>query len=243
MKYLRKNDCIMLVFSVVLFAVLQLLITERILSSFWQLNLLIIGINIILAASLNLINGYTGQFSLGHAGFMAVGAYVGVVLTANFHMPFAVALIAGGAACEAQIFSVPSLRLTARVETPGLCAGAVWTGTALCTFSMTEQAAGVLCLHDAQGFIRSRREIPALPGGLCADARGVWALYWGGATYVQAGENRQTTLRLDGLNERAAILPGGTIFCQPSTPRCVLVTSRGVQTLRGGSDVCVYETN
>ena len=72
MKYLRKNDCIMLVFSVVLFAVLQLLITERILSSFWQLNLLIIGINIILAASLNLINGYTGQFSLGHAGFMAV---------------------------------------------------------------------------------------------------------------------------------------------------------------------------
>ena len=80
MKYLRKNDCIMLVFSVVLFAVLQLLITERILSSFWQLNLLIIGINIILAASLNLINGYTGQFSLGHAGFMAVGAYVGVVL-------------------------------------------------------------------------------------------------------------------------------------------------------------------
>ena len=34
-----------------------------------------IGINIILAVSLNLINGYTGQFSLGHAGFMAVGAY------------------------------------------------------------------------------------------------------------------------------------------------------------------------
>ena len=34
-----------------------------------------IGINIILAASLNLVNGYTGQFSLGHAGFMAVGAY------------------------------------------------------------------------------------------------------------------------------------------------------------------------
>ena len=33
-----------------------------------------IGINIILAVSLNLINGYTGQFSLGHAGFMAVGA-------------------------------------------------------------------------------------------------------------------------------------------------------------------------
>src|SRR5438105_13008367 len=34
-----------------------------------------IGINVILAVSLNLINGHTGQFSLGHAGFMAVGGY------------------------------------------------------------------------------------------------------------------------------------------------------------------------
>src|ERR1700740_719538 len=34
-----------------------------------------IGINIILAVRLDLVNGYTGQFSLGHAGFMAVGAY------------------------------------------------------------------------------------------------------------------------------------------------------------------------
>jgi len=40
-----------------------------------------IGINIILAVGLNLVNGYTGQFSLGHAGFMAVGAYVGASIT------------------------------------------------------------------------------------------------------------------------------------------------------------------
>ena len=32
-------------------------------------------INIILAVSLNLITGFTGQFSLGHAGFMSIGAY------------------------------------------------------------------------------------------------------------------------------------------------------------------------
>ena len=37
--------------------------------------LVFIAINIILATSLNLINGFTGQFSIGHAGFMAVGAY------------------------------------------------------------------------------------------------------------------------------------------------------------------------
>ena len=39
-----------------------------------------IGINVILAVSLNLVNGYTGQFSLGHAGFMSVGAYTAAVL-------------------------------------------------------------------------------------------------------------------------------------------------------------------
>lgn len=39
------------------------------------------GINIILAVSLNLINGYTGQFSLGHAGFMSVGAYCSAAIT------------------------------------------------------------------------------------------------------------------------------------------------------------------
>src|SRR5690349_4460317 len=42
------------------------------------------GINITLAVSLNLINGYTGQFSLGHAGFMAIGAYSSAILTTTF---------------------------------------------------------------------------------------------------------------------------------------------------------------
>src|SRR3954469_25121252 len=42
------------------------------------------GINITLAASLNLINGFTEQFSLGHAGFMAIGAYSSAVLTTNY---------------------------------------------------------------------------------------------------------------------------------------------------------------
>jgi branched-chain amino acid transport system permease protein len=81
-----------------------------------------IGINIILAVSLNLINGYTGQFSLGHAGFMAVGAYT----AAKFSLVFApgvpeplrpflflVALLLGGAvaAIAGLGVGVPSLRL------------------------------------------------------------------------------------------------------------------------------------
>src|SRR5438067_12556216 len=46
-----------------------------------------IGINIILATSLNLVNGYTGQFSLGHAGFMAIGAYVASAATLKIQLP------------------------------------------------------------------------------------------------------------------------------------------------------------
>ena len=43
-------------------------------NSYFLIVIITIGINIILAVSLNLVNGYTGQFSFGHAGFMAVGA-------------------------------------------------------------------------------------------------------------------------------------------------------------------------
>jgi len=50
------------------------------------------GINIILAVSLNLINGYTGQFSIGHAGFMGVGAYVGAVVSVTIGGPVLAAL-------------------------------------------------------------------------------------------------------------------------------------------------------
>ena len=42
--------------------------------------LVLVGVNIILAVSLNLINGFTGQFSIGHAGFYAVGAYTSAAL-------------------------------------------------------------------------------------------------------------------------------------------------------------------
>jgi branched-chain amino acid transport system permease protein len=51
----------------------------------YQARLLVfICINIILATSLNLINGFTGQFSIGHAGFMAVGAYSSAYFTVNY---------------------------------------------------------------------------------------------------------------------------------------------------------------
>jgi branched-chain amino acid transport system permease protein len=86
--------------------------------------LLGIGISIILAAGLNLVNGYTGQFSLGHAGFMAVGAYASAYLTLLLGYSlgtgnlatttvFVLALLVGGliAALAGLAVGVPSLRL------------------------------------------------------------------------------------------------------------------------------------
>jgi branched-chain amino acid transport system permease protein len=80
-----------------------------------------IGISIIMAVSLNLINGYTGQFSLGHAGFMAVGAYTSAVITNQFgglnvvlaNGIFLAALLAGGlaAAVAGLLVGIPTLRL------------------------------------------------------------------------------------------------------------------------------------
>ncbi len=81
-----------------------------------------IGINIVLAVSLNLINGHTGQFSLGHAGFMAVGGYTSAKLTLELSrmVPdaaapalFLGALVVGGlvAAVVGLMVGVPSLRL------------------------------------------------------------------------------------------------------------------------------------
>src|SRR5215203_1883977 len=48
---------------------------RRMISPYVARIIMLAGINITLAVSLNLINGFTGQFSIGHAGFMAVGAY------------------------------------------------------------------------------------------------------------------------------------------------------------------------
>ena len=50
-----------------------------------QRIVIIIGINVILVVSLNLSNGFTGVFSLGHIGFMAIGAYTASVLTLPVH--------------------------------------------------------------------------------------------------------------------------------------------------------------
>ncbi len=72
-----------------------------------------IAINIIVAAGLNLLVGYTGQISLGHAGFFAIGAYGTVILMAKAGFPFLLALPCAGlvAAVFGFLLGLPALRL------------------------------------------------------------------------------------------------------------------------------------
>jgi len=98
--------------------------------SYYYAVLMQIGINIILGASLNLVNGYTGQFSLGHAGFMAVGAYASASWSDHLdpiflnllggggnplavNTVFLLSMLFGGllAAVAGLIVGIPSLRL------------------------------------------------------------------------------------------------------------------------------------
>lgn len=97
--------------------VLSFLIPQfNLINQYVQLVLIYIGINIILATSLNLINGYMGEFSVGHAGFMAVGAYVSSIFT-TMVLPdnlgaafFPLVVLAGGigAALVGLVVSIPS---------------------------------------------------------------------------------------------------------------------------------------
>ncbi|HVV68035.1 MAG TPA: branched-chain amino acid ABC transporter permease [Gammaproteobacteria bacterium] len=70
------------------------------LSSYYQLVLMTIGINIILTLSLNLVNGFMGEFSVGHAGFMSIGAYVASVFSLHVFPEnlFIISILSGGIA-------------------------------------------------------------------------------------------------------------------------------------------------
>ncbi|MBC3795574.1 branched-chain amino acid ABC transporter permease [Acetobacterium tundrae] len=127
--YLKKH------WKTVVFLVLVLIgigIADQFVNSFMRRLLNLSAIYTIVALSMNLVNGFTGQFSLGQAGFMAIGAYTVAIFTvpvglrstifylapmapllANIQLPFVVALILGGflSAGVAFLIGSPCLRL------------------------------------------------------------------------------------------------------------------------------------
>jgi len=109
-----KTTIINIAVAAAIFTLVQVLISGGLLSGYQQINIFMVMINVILAVSLNLINGFTGQFSLGHAGFMSVGAYVAVIFTTLAGpYPFWIAIIAGALAAGlvGLLIGIPTLRL------------------------------------------------------------------------------------------------------------------------------------
>jgi branched-chain amino acid transport system permease protein len=115
MKQFNKYNLGWLILTVVAAVALYIGVSTRTISAFHQITLVSIMINIILAVGLNLVIGFSGQFSLGHAGFMAIGAYSGAIVGDKVDGigGFLLGLVVGAvlAMLVALIVGIPTLRL------------------------------------------------------------------------------------------------------------------------------------
>lgn len=99
------------------FALVQALIALRVVNPYWQQVICMAGIMTISALGLNLVYGYTGQFSLGHAAFYGIGAYASALFVRGLHLHGPLAMLSGvlvGAALAALVallIGLPILRL------------------------------------------------------------------------------------------------------------------------------------
>jgi branched-chain amino acid transport system permease protein len=153
----------------------------RLLNPYLFQVLVLCGINIILAVSLNLINGFAGQFSIGHAGFMAIGAYgsamfslhvgkgwvatlgaLGVPDVIGQGVALCVALVLGGllAAVAGYLVGLPSLRLRGDY-------------LAIVTLGFGEIIRVVILNVDAVG---AARGLPGIPGWVNFFWVGLWVV-------------------------------------------------------------------
>lgn len=102
---------------VLAYALITFLIKGGVLNRQYTSLIVPIGVNIMLAVSLNLVTGFLGELSLGHAGFMSLGAYAGALFTLNTNMgdlpSIIIAMLIGGvvAAIFGFLIGVPVLRL------------------------------------------------------------------------------------------------------------------------------------
>lgn len=103
--------------TIVLYLLFQTLMSLGIINSYWKGIVITICINVILTVSLNITSGFLGELALGHAGFMAAGAYMAAVFSKSIALipsvEFPLALLVGGlfAMLLGYLVSIPTLRL------------------------------------------------------------------------------------------------------------------------------------
>lgn len=163
-------------------------------SAYAELVLMYIGINIVLSTSLNLVNGYMGEFSCGHAGFMAVGAYVSSIMSTWLFTPgnlFGDALLGPGA--SVYLFPFPLLA-------GGLCAAMAGLLVAVPSFKTRGDYLAIITLAvnyivksaieniqaigGARGFMGMRKVVNAMNETLPLPWLMIWTLVFTGFTIV-----------------------------------------------------------
>jgi len=110
---LKKRNIISAILLLVVYLIVLWGRSQGLITQFHEVTIVTMGVNMILAVSLNLIVGFTGQLHLGHAGFMAVGAYVAGVMTMKLGQPLILAVLLGAvaAAIAGILIGIPTLRL------------------------------------------------------------------------------------------------------------------------------------
>lgn len=115
MKKNLKYNFIWLGIAALVYGLIYVLISAGVINLYTETTLVTIGINIILATGLNLVIGFSGQFSLGHAGFMAIGAYAAAIMSlknptmGGFLSGILIGIILSG--IVALVVGIPTLRL------------------------------------------------------------------------------------------------------------------------------------
>lgn len=173
--------------------------------SLYSNMIILMAINIMLAVSLHLVIGITGQFSIGHAGFLAVGAYVSAIATMKFQLPFPIAILAGGivAALAGLLVGIPTLRLRGdylaiatlgfaeiirifflNIDYVGGAAGmqvthlTTWTSTFICLFIT------ILVIVNFTNSRHGRAAIAIRENEIAADAMGINTTYYKVAAFA-----------------------------------------------------------
>ena len=118
MDKLKRNSYLLnLLIAALIYGLLILLMRSGVIGPYYHGVLILVGINAIMTVSLNLATGLLGELCLGHAGFMAVGAYAAALFSLNSQFPallnLLIGLIIGAfvAAVTALLVGIPALRL------------------------------------------------------------------------------------------------------------------------------------
>ncbi|MFC7687815.1 branched-chain amino acid ABC transporter permease [Ureibacillus sp. GCM10028918] len=187
------------VLALVIYAVVQGLISVGILDLYYQNILVQMCINIMLAVSLHIIIGITGQFSIGHAGFMAVGAYFSAIATMKLGLPLPVGLLigAGVAALAGLLVGIPTLRLKGdylaiatlgfaeiirivflNVDYVGGAAGMVITNMTTWTYAFAGVVITILVISNFTNSRHGRAAISIREDEIASDAMGINTTYY-----------------------------------------------------------------